>query len=447
MTTIVDLETGAPSTGHPFRAWDYISLNIYWFALSFLWNSMGPILLPTLVPLLVPESQKGSALGLLSALGLVIAIFVQPAAGAWSDSHVTRWGRRRPYIVGGTMLDVVFLLAMAFAPSYLMLLVAYLLLQFSSNIAHGAYQGYIPELVPEARRGAVSGMARLLEIIGIIITSLAAGELVGRGQILEAFIAIIFCLLFSMILTAIFVNERPFDGAVGTDQQAAAHRTETPAHPLTEEAGLSGLLRAVFCSRDFTLWLISRLLILLGGNLVRNYVLYFLGDVLGVENPAASVGTLLAVIAVAIAVVVYPSGVLSDRWGRKSLTVLSGLLGALGALLLIAATNLTLVLVDGGLIGISLGIFLSVSWAWGTDLIPAEEGGRYLGVSNIATAGSGVLAGIGGFMLDYFNARSHNLGYTALFLSAVICYLLGTAIAIGVRDRKRRERAQSIAGT
>src|SRR5512141_1479856 len=105
-------------TTRRFSAWDYLSLNLYWFSLSFLWNSMGPILLPTLVPLLVPESQKGGALGLLSALGLIVAIIVQPAAGAWSDSHTTRWGKRKPYIVGGTLFDVVFLLTMALAGNY-----------------------------------------------------------------------------------------------------------------------------------------------------------------------------------------------------------------------------------------------------------------------------------------------------------------------------------------
>src|SRR5512135_532840 len=188
MTT---LSAAPKAAAHPLRAWDYVTLNAYWFALSFLWNSMGPILLPTLVPMLVPESQKGSALGMLSALGLIVAIVVQPAAGAWTDTRTTRWGRRKPYIVGGTLFDVVFLLAMAFAGNYVVLLVAYLLLQLSSNIAHGPYQGYIPELVPEAKRGAASGVARLLEIVGIIVTSLVIGAMVAQGQILTAFLAII----------------------------------------------------------------------------------------------------------------------------------------------------------------------------------------------------------------------------------------------------------------
>ncbi len=420
--------TQPPSRSHPLRAWDYITLNVYWFALSFLWNSMGPILLPTLVPMLVPESQKGSALGTLSALGLLVAIVVQPAAGAWSDSRTTRWGKRKPYIVGGTLFDMVFLLAMAFAGNYIVLLVGYLLLQFSSNVAHGPYQGYIPELVPEQKRGAISGAARLFEIVGIIITSLATGALVGQGQILLAFLAIIFFLVFCMVLTALFVNEVPFEGA------AAPSSVVRPLPPSSRTD--TSLFQTLFYSRDFTLWLISRLLILLGGNLVRNYALYFLKDVLEIPNPAAEVGNLLAVIAIAIAVVVYPSGWLSDRWGRKSLTVLSGILGAVGAALMMTATSTTMVLIDGGIIGVSIGIFLSVNWAWATDLIPADTSGRFLGISNLATAGSGVLAGVGGYMLDYFNAQSHNFGYTVLFLAAAVCYLLGTVIVLKVRDTR-----------
>ncbi len=435
MTTLAVSQSGA--RGRPLRAWDYFTLNIYWFALSFLWNSMGPILLPSLVPLLVPEAYKGSALGALAALGLLVAIVVQPAAGAWTDRPVSNraraanWGRRKPYIVGGTLLDVIFLLAMAFAGNYAALLTAYLLLQFSSNIAHGPYQGYIPDLVPESKRGAVSGVARLFEIVGIIVTSLATGALVGQGQIALAFFAIIACLLLCMAITALFVVEQPFTDDTPT------HTAPVRPEPLPAAVQPTSPLQALFYSRDFVLWLACRLLILLGGNLVRNYALYFFGDVLRLPNPAAEVGNLLAIIAVAIAIVVYPAGALSDRWGRKSLTVLSGLLGAAGSFVLVTAGTMLAVLIGGAIIGVSTGIFLSVNWAWAIDLVPAAAGGRLLGVSNLATAGSGVLAGIGGYLLDYFNAQSHNLGYTVLYAGAALCYLAGTAVALRVPDPRR----------
>ena len=424
MTTLTNVRD------HPLRAWDYFTLNVYWFAISFMWNSMAPLLLPTLVQQLVPEAQKGSALGALSAIGLIIATIVQPLAGAWSDTRTTRWGKRRPYIVGGTLFDVVFLLMMVFSGNYVLLLVAYALLQTSSNIAHGPYQGYIPELVPEAKRGTVTGVKQFLEIAGIIVTSLLVGRMVDQGQLVLAFGLIIAFLLGTMALTALFVTEQPFDGATPSVSPSTVAQDAQPKESFS--------LRAFFYSRDFFLWLVSRLLILVGVNLVRNYILYFLADVLRLPNAATEAGNLLAILGVAVALVVYPSGVLSDRIGRKSLIVLSGVLGIIGSLLMLTATTLTMVLIAGTVVGVSIGIFLTVNWAWGADLIPPDAGGRFLGISNIATAGAGVVAGAGGGMLDFFNAQSPNLGYTALYLSAAICYAVGTVIVLGVKDSRRK---------
>ncbi len=418
---------------------DYFTLNIYWFALSFLWNSMGPILLPTLVPLLVPDSQKGSALGLLSAIGLIVAIAVQPLAGELTDHRTTRWGKRRPYIVLGTLGDVVFLSVMAFSGNFWILAVAYLLLQTSSNMAHGPYQGYIPDLVPAAKCGAVSGVKQFLEIIGIIVTSLAVGNLVASGHMVAAFAAIIAILLITMAITAFGVREVRFSDAVNPGLDEFEEPLPEPeGGTLTVYRRAIAIIFNVLQQRNFVIWLVSRLFILTGANLVRNYALYFLRDVLRLPNPAAEVGSLMAIIAVAIALVVYPAGVLSDHIGRKKLVIASGLLGAVGALLLVSATSLTMVMVDGAVIGVSIGIFLSVNWAWAVDLIPAGYGGRYLGISNIATAGAGVLAGIGGVLLDNLNAQAANAGYPALYLMAFGCYILGTVVAVALPDRGSR---------
>jgi Na+/melibiose symporter-like transporter len=413
-------------SSHPLRLRDYFTLNVYWFALSFLWNAMAPILLPVLVLRVVDEANKGSALGTLSSLGLVIATIVQPLAGAWTDTRTTRWGKRRPYLVGGTLFDVVFLLAMLWAGDYLALLAAYALLQVVSNIAHGPYQAYLTDLVPEAQRGKVSGVKLAFEMVGVIVTALVMGNLVGQGQLLAAFLAIIFVLLLTMGITAWGVDERPFDGVV----PVSSSESSLPA------SRLRGLVRLIFHSRDFFLWLISRLVILVAINLVRNYVMFFLADVLRLENAAAETGNLLAILGIAVAVVVYPAGALSDRWGRKPLIVVSGVLGVVGAFALMLATTLPAVFVAGTILGVSIGIFLSVNWAWGADLIPADAGGRLLGISNIATAGAGVVAGAGGWMLDWFNAQAPNLGYTALYLTAAMCYVLGTVIVIGIAEKR-----------
>lgn len=408
------------------RAVDYLSINVYWFALSYLWNSIHPIVLPVLVPLMAPPHLKGSALGIMTSIGLILAVVVQPAAGAMSDRSTSRWGRRRPYILVGTLLDIVLLLGIALAGNYWLLLGAYLLLQLSSNVAHGPYQGLIPDLVPEDRRGAASGVKQLLEILGIIVTSKVTAHFMAQGQVLIALGVIGAFLLITMLITILAVREEPL--------------SKPPSRP-------SWITRPRTLRADYVWLLISRLFVLLGMNLVRNFALYFLEDVVRIPNAAAAAGDLLAVVALCILVITYPAGYLSDRIGRKTMSIASALLGAVGAFLLtfargevvftIAGLEFNDVFLFGSIIGLSAGVFLSANWALATDLVPKEEAAGYLGISNLATAGAGIVAGLGGPLIDLFNARQPGLGYTALFLSACLAYLAGAGLLLKICERQK----------
>ncbi len=122
------------------RWYDYITLNLFWFGLNIRNTALGSIFMPYLVGLFAPEAIKNSALGGMRAAGLVIAMLVQPAAGLLSDRSTSRFGRRRPYILIGALFDLLFLAAIALSWDYWSLLVAVLLIQFSSNISHGPLQ-------------------------------------------------------------------------------------------------------------------------------------------------------------------------------------------------------------------------------------------------------------------------------------------------------------------
>lgn len=71
------------------------------------------------------------------------------------------------------------------------------------------------------------------------------------------------------------------------------------------------------------------------------------------------------------------------------------------------------------------------------DHIPKREALGYLGISNLATAGAGVLAGLGGPLMDLFSARQPGLGYTALHLGACLSYLVGAGLLFKIREKGR----------
>ena len=84
-----------------------------------------------------------------------------------------------------------------------------------------------------------------------------------------------------------------------------------------------------------------------------------------------------------------------------------------------------LITVAGAIIGMGIGAFITVSWALATDIVPANEAARYLGIANIATCiGSGVARLLGGVLIDPINKAlgSSSSGYLLLFALATICF-------------------------
>jgi MFS family permease len=415
------------------RPIDYFTINAYWFGLAFMWNSLHPIILPAILLRFVPEQLKNTYLGGLTFLGLILAMIVQPVAGAISDRTTFRWGRRRPYILIGTLFDFVFLAVLGLAGSYWVLFAGYVLLQTSSNVAHGPAQGFIPDLVPEDRRGVAAGIKNLADMGGLVAASLIAGRLMGRQNPGVAFAIIGLLLLATLLITLFGVKEEPL-----VEKRAKPFdRLRTPPLAQTFAQKIRDTLRIDARRYPDYFWLIaSRFLILLGIYAVQGFAQYFIGDVLNAPNPAQVTGDLLFSIGLALMVLVFPAGYLSDRIGRKRLNVFAGLLGALGIFLLLFATDYTRLMIFGSIIGAATGIFVSVNWALATDLIPRSEAGKYLGISNLATAGAGAASRLGGPLIDLFNARQPGQGYSVLFVLAGLSLLAGTALLAKVREIK-----------
>jgi MFS family permease len=161
------------------------------------------------------------------------------------------------------------------------------------------------------------------------------------------------------------------------------------------------------------------------------------------------VGELLTVVGVMIVLITIPAGILSDHWGRKPFSAIGGIVGLMGSVLLLFARYrplfaigplvVTDLLLDGTLIGFGMALFNSTAWAWATDLVPEREAARYLGISNLATGGSQILARtIGGFALDIGNAQSLGVGYNVIFIIGAIYFALGVVVLPKIRETRGR---------
>jgi len=191
---------------------------------------------------------------------------------------------------------------------------------------------------------------------------------------------------------------------------------------------------------SFSWWVVNRLAFLIGTTNLSGFAVYFLQGRLGLEGEAAAgpASQLMMVVGILILLSALPSGWLADRLGRKRLVALSGIAAALGTFVLVLAPNMTVIYVGGCLVGAATGMFFTTNWALGTGVIPKEEAGRYLGISNLAGAGAGAVgAYIGGPIADYFTAQvpqSPGIGYMLIFAIYGMLFLLSTFVLIRVQE-------------
>ena len=416
---------------------NYIWISLFWVGITYMWGGVNAVILPKLNEQMVPGNYKGTLLGVITAIGMVVAVIVQPAAGALSDISRHSWGRRRPFILIGGVLVVVGLVFMALMAAFLrqwwLLLLTYIFLQLADNIAQGAYQGIIPDSVPEDRRGRASGVMGIAQVLGNVGGVVGATFFIDHDQPALAImcIMVVFCL--TLIPTLFLVRETPL----------------TTRHPTSGWAVVRGTLGELWQHKDFVRFIVSRLFVMTSIATVSFFSIYFLQDVIGVKEGSLSESytTLLLVVVGFSLISIFPAAWLSDRIGRKKLVIIACVIGVIGTLLMSTAHDMTQVAIYASLLGISTGSFNSIDWALATDLIPEGAAGRFMGISNLAGAGSQALAALlGGSLRDGFNALGEtflnikNLGYTALFIAAAVYFMLGIFFLLKVKEPLSSQR-------
>jgi MFS family permease len=397
------------------------TINAYWLGLSFMWNSLHVIILPAVLLHYVPDQLKNTYLGLLTFFGLVIAMIVQPISGAKSDRWRSSWGRRRPLILAGTLVDYIFLAVLGWAGGLLWLAVGYIGLQFSSNVAHGPAQGLLPDHVPPEQMGAASAIKNLADMLGLVISSLLMGRLVDPDIVQPLLpIAIVGAVLaVGAAITLLGVHELPSLQPVPESKQP--HVNDDSSVPNAVQPSLKSSFA----------WLIaSRFAFLLGIYDIQVFAQYYIRDVIVVDNPVKLTGDLLAAITVALVIFSLIGGWLGDRIGHHRLIYIACAVAAAGSsLLLLAHTPVTLLL-SGAVLGSGIGLFLTSNWALFNELTPLAKAGMYLGLTNLATAGAGAVGRLGGPLIDFLNNANPGLytGYSAMFIFGAVCSLVSALL-------------------
>lgn len=483
------------------RWYDIITINVFYLGLATLTQTLVPLVLPLLVQQFVGEAQQGAYFGRMRLWALMVALLTQALMGMLSDRSTLRWGRRRPFIFGGALMDLVVLTVIGFTAQmsgmagYRVLFVLYVLLQFFSNTAHSAQQGFIPDLIPKEHHGRFAGVKALFEVpIPVVLVSFTIARLIAAGNMWGGLL-VLMAVIFITMLLAMLVPEPPLratplpldwqpflrlllmtgfftmvillmgEAIVWSGRWLARVESTLVLAVVMGLVGFAAMTVAVVVGvggsawlsigaertrtlSAFVWWVISRLAFLVSVTNLGGFVLYFLQGWLGFtrESAAGPASQMMMLVGVFILISALPAGWLVDRVGRKKVVAWSGFIAAAGTAITLFATDLTLVFVGGSIIGIATGIFYTASWALGTSLVPKDEAGRYLGISNLAGAGAGAVgAYIGGPVADFFTRSTPDvpgLGYVVIFAIYGLLFLLSTLLLVRVQEPVVKEKPE-----
>jgi MFS family permease len=408
-------------------------LSFYWLATNVHWTAILIVTMPSQIKAAVGDDIKGTTLGLCLALGALISMLAAPAFGALSDRIRLPGGRRKPWVLVGTLANILGLFGLAYfikpgdPNSLVPWTLAFLWVELFNNMATAPYSALIPDLVPPEQRGSASGWLGLMIVLGNFIGGLLGFFIDPLGGITGIYYLVMVILLIGALVTWFGVKEP----------------TDYEIKPFNWGVFWRGLYDP-FKSSDFTWVFMTRMLVTMGIFTVQQFLQYYLGDVIGspfviagigqvAEKPEQAVSFFLILMLVGAIISTMAAGVISDRHGRKKIVYISGALMAVVALVFVFFHDFTLAILMGVVFGLGYGAYESVDWAMASDVLPSmDDYAKDMGVWHVAMVFPQVIATpIAGFLLDNFqvvgrNINSPNLGYVVIFLLSVVYFYLGT---------------------
>ncbi|MBA8796012.1 MFS family permease [Friedmanniella endophytica] len=383
---------------------------------------LGPVMVSMAIKVqsLVGAENATTAQGVVLGVGAIAALVANPIAGRLSDRTRGRFGRRRPWMIGGAVGLALCLLAIALAPSVPVLIVAWFCAQLSANAAFAAYLATVADQIPPKQTATITALGGVMQNVGVL-GALFLAQLLTTNMIalfmVPGVIGVIGMVFYALVLPDAELKRRP------PSEGWRAFLSTFWINPLKH--------------RDFGLAWISRFLLILGTFMFTTFRFNWMVTEIKMDS-ATAVSTILVGTLIYTGVLVVCgqiAGVVSDKLGRRKFGVfLSVALTAVGLLALTQVTTVGHFYLVEAVLGAAYGIYMGVDLALVLAVLPNQkDAAKDLGVFNIANAAPQSLAPFLGAALLALGAGNN---FDALYVVAAIVTFVGALAIIPVKKVK-----------
>jgi MFS family permease len=365
----------------------------------------------------LPQNGAIGAAAILGGVGALFATASNVIFGRVSDRTTSRWGRRRIWIVSGTVLMTFAFVIMALAPNLALATVGWALAQLGANMTFAPFLATVADQVPKFQRGKITASLGIAQNVGILGGTYVAQFFQGSMIIMfvgPSILAIGAMLVFAFVLPDQVLRTKP-------DRMDLRDWWETFwVSPLKFP--------------DYALAWWSRFLITLASFMFTTVRFFYINLHLEIptEDVAGIISTSVLIYTIALVISGYIAGWLSDRFGRRKIFVW-------GSTVLFAAGTVGLSMIDSvgafyvleAFMGMAYGIYVGVDLALVVDVLPnPDDAGKDLGVFNIANALPQTLAPVLTGILAYVGTYPN---FTLLLWVAGAAGLIGAVVIFPIK--------------
>jgi Na+/melibiose symporter-like transporter len=379
------------------------------------------------VPIFLKETfrLRSTLIGLVMTIDNVLAILLLPYLGALSDRTRTRLGRRRPYILAGSILALVFFLLVPAANAWQRLGVMMLVivaLNLSMALFRSPVIALMPDITPSRFRSQANGIINFMGGLGALLVYFGGKPLYDR-RVSTPFIVGGLVMFFACLLVVILIREP-------LSERKEAERSTLAA----SFRALGANLRDVFAGEKSLLAILLAILCwFIGFNAIETFFTSYAKYYLGMKESTGAL--ILGFFSVTFMAGSLGAGFLAVRLGRRR-TIRVGLVVVcavmLLALILRSFLPLAVVFAVGGL-GWSLVNVNSLPMV--VDMTTLQKVGGYTGLYYFFSQAANIIAPpAAGALIDAF-------GYASLMVFASILFVAAFFIMSRVR------RGEAIAGS
>lgn len=378
----------------------FLSISAFWQ----MYDSIIPLILKYTFNL------KETMTGAIMAIDNVLALFLLPVFGVWSDRCNSRFGKRSPFIYIGTILSAALLIVLHTQdrPGNLkvFILVLFLLL-LSMSFYRSPAVALMPDLTPPPLRSKGNAVINLMGAVGfiyaLVMIKLLGGKAETRPSYLPLFLTISGLMLVSLVILALFIHERKLLEQVNEECREAGITME-PVEEKTSGAEVSGRLpRPVLKSLVFLL--LSVAFWYIAYNAVTTAFSRYTTEMWSIGSNYADC---LLIASVAAVVSYLPIGIISGRFGRKKVILFGVIIMAASyaSLFFYTSYHVTAVLFFM-LIGIGWAAINVNSLPMVVDMCSAGDIGRFTGYYYTFSMAAQVITPIAsGALLEHVSYRT-----------------------------------------